>query len=80
MNSYARGLILGLIAGFVLGEVVGIVVTAKAQFFDSYDNHGHELSGYTDGSGNTMWQDSQGHSGTIYQEPSQPVLPLFPCR
>ena len=80
MNSYTRGLLVGLTTGFLLGAAVGTVVLAKAQFFDSYDNQGHELSGYTDQSGNTMWQDSQGHSGTIYQEQAQPILPLFPCR
>ena len=68
MGKFIVGLILGI--GLATGGL------ALAQFFDSYDEKGNHVSGYTM-DGTTTWQDNRGHSGTTYSNPPSP-LPYIP--
>ena len=69
-----------LILGIIIGIVVGTGGLALAQYFDSYDEKGNHVSGYTL-DGTTTWQDNRGHSGTTYTNPASPYpnVPRNPC-
>lgn len=70
-----------ILIGIIIGFGLAVAGQAAAQYFESYDNRGNGISGYTDSTGNTTWQDRRGNSGYQYSVPSGslPVIPRSPC-